>query len=41
MSEPILTVRLKNGTEDAKPLVGVVMYSLRKLFEDGKGLVVY
>ena len=41
MGEPIPTVRLKNGIEEAKPLVAVVMLSLESLFKEGKGIVFY
>lgn len=41
MTESTPTVRLKNGTDEVKPLVAIVMHSLHRLFDTGKGMVVY
>lgn len=36
-----LLVKLRNGTTEVKPLVSIVMHSIRQLLNDGKALVVY
>ena len=41
MSEPIETVKLKNGTEEARPMVAVTMFALNGLMEEGKVIVLY
>jgi len=41
MNDPTKTVMLKNGTEACLPLVTVTMFSLNKLIEDGKIIVVH
>ncbi len=41
MSEPTKTVRLKNGSDEAEPLVAVITHVLEKLMDTGRGTAVY
>ena len=41
MTTTIETVTLKNGAEEAKPLVVVTMMTLNRLMDEGKAMVVY
>jgi len=41
MTEPTPTVKLKNGWDEAKPLVAIIMHTLQKLMDEGRGIVVY
>lgn len=41
MGEPTPTVRLKNGTEQARPLVAATMLRLEGMMNRGEGILVY
>lgn len=40
-TEPTETVKLKNGAEEAKPLVVAVLLNLNSLWDNGKGIMVF